>query len=585
MRRSQTTICLAALLLASALLLCCCPPSALAARVIKQHHTTVQHSAPLNTTSHVLAAAHGRVMTEDTDCSAALQPGGPKSTMSQALELGLGAASSIPGTLGTVASALGGILSFVGGLVDEDAGKVSGQSIYNCISGFVEAAIDNKLNEQERNGISTSMKMIKVDMVQFRSWVKNAPRAMTPDYQAVIQEHFTKVVQDTGDLFNWFTVGGARNPTGLLSDFTTFTTTQHLPILKMRYDNANAISGFNTSADTLSGYIRESREAIDTAIAAYDLVSKNFVDYRMGNITDVETDDKLFHSVYSFKDHVSGQVFTTTVYDTRDEDSRWRSIQDQRRFVVNRVGYSTKINLYQGTSSRPTWPLIQAGGSGLILKQRLVVEKGMCWSNSVDCTGGRQEPMPAGHNYEDFNISKIEFHSGSFVDAIKVHYTHRITGQVLTQSLGNPNGGGYRELSGLLSNPVVKAKWNSEPADNGAGISFLSSVEFFQADGKGTLKAGTDAADSSDDFSFWSGNVWLCGLVMHGDDNNRVHGIAPHWCYHEFYTEPAPPPPSPPSPPPPMACTSDADCGVGHCCSPSQRVCTDWIYMKGKACF
>ena len=68
-------------------------------------------------------------------------------------------------------------------------------------------------------------------------------------------------------------------------------------------------------------------------------------------------------------------------------------------------------------------------------------------------------------------------------------------------------------------------------------VGYLNSFEFTQADGT-LVKAGQDrdaTARYEDDFSFWNGRVWLCGMVLHGDAT-RIRGIAPHWCYNELYT-------------------------------------------------
>ena len=214
------------------------------------------------------------------------------------------------------------------------------------------------------------------------------------------------------------------------------------------------------------------------------------------------------------------------------------NLQAQRRFVVNRVESATRINLYQGTSSRPTWPLMLAGGSGLMLQSRVAVEKNMCWSNTVDCNDGQRVSMPEGHNYQDWNITNIDIKSGSWVDFIKVTYTHRTTGQTLTQQLGNPNNGvtpGNGLPRDLLSNPIVKAKWMSESVKNDQGLSYMRGFEFTQADQHVVTAGSSDSAVYTDDFSFWKGGVWLCGMEMHGD-GNRVRGIAPHWCYNELYT-------------------------------------------------
>ena len=589
-------------LISMALLLAClmfCPPAALSGRVTPKARQLLQDIPMASNNTQALSLdsiSSSRLLIEDTDCSSALTPGGPKSTMDKAIGIGLTAASAIPGPIGGVAKGLTSILGF---FADK---SVSGRSIYNCISGYVEAAIDSKLDKAELQNINVKIDIIKNDIINFQNWTGQAPSTFDKEYQDGIQHTFMKTVDDTGDLAIFFTgPTGPRNPSALLSTFTTFTTTQHLPILKMRYDNADAIYG-RSSNSTRWQYARESLNALQDAVSFYDRAAKVLNSTRMGQITDVKIEELLFKEKYSFKDEATGQEFVTYSYDTRDEGRPLTNLREQRRLVVNRVEAATKINLYQGTSSRPTWPLMQAGGSGLMLQSRVAVEKTLCWSNSVDCSEGRRESMPAGHNYQDFNITSIDIKCGAYVDFIKVTYTHRTTGQVLTQQLGSPNTGGAPSTGlprGLLTNPIVKAKWLSEPVKNDGGISYLRSFEFTQADGNFVKAGSDDSAVYTDDFSFWKGGVWLCGMDIHGDDG-RVHGIAPHWCYNELFTvqapspppsPPPPPPPSPPTPPPsppspppspsppplpPASCSANFECGSATCCSPSKQICVEW---------
>ena len=238
--------------------------------------------------------------------------------------------------------------------------------------------------------------------------------------------------------------------------------------------------------------------------------------------------------------------------------NQWDSIMDQRRFVINRAELTTRINVYQATSSRPLWPLMQAGGSGkdLILKKRVAVEKGLYWSKSVNCTDGIHVPMPEGHNYQDWNISHIDIRSGGWVDFINITYKHRTSGETLNQELGNVKGGTVPSTGlprDLWLNPIVKAVWISEEKQPfSGGVGDLKSIEFTQAD-RFWIKAGENVpgeedcnsvgctshlprtAIYQDNFSIWKGGVWLCGMVLHGD-SSRVKGIAPHWCYNELYT-------------------------------------------------
>lgn len=139
-----------AILLASLIL---APPAANAGRVLSQAQKKQQqagtitfdgnHSLAVLLGSHQLLTAAGT-----TDCSSALTPGGPKSTMDKAVSIGLQAASAIPGPIGTVAKGLTAILGFV---ADK---SISGRSIYNCIRcgrgmrlrGLPHLAAPSKLN-------------------------------------------------------------------------------------------------------------------------------------------------------------------------------------------------------------------------------------------------------------------------------------------------------------------------------------------------------------------------------------------------------------------------------------------------------
>ena len=49
----------------------------------------------------------------------------------------------------------------------------------------------------------------------------------------------------------------------------------------------------------------------------------------------------------------------------------------------------------------------------------------------------------------------------------------------------------------------------------------------------GHIRADMKGKTYTDDFSLWSGNVYLCGMTVHGLPGERVDGIGPHWCYME----------------------------------------------------
>ena len=295
-----------------------CPQAALSGRVLQKAApqqrdaraflATAGNDTELTLSNGTNVSMAPRLLIADTDCSSALTPGGPKSTMDKAIGIGLTAASSIPGPISSVAKGLTSILGFV---ADK---SISGRSIYNCISGYVEAAIDSKLDAAELQDINVKMDIIKSDIVNFQNWTGQAPAEFDQEYQEGIQHTFVKTVDDTGNLAIFFTgPTGPRNPGALLSTFTTFTTTQHLPILKMRYDNANAIYGRSSNA-TLWQYKRESLSAIQGATDFYDRAAKVFNSSRLGKVTDIKTEELLFKEKYSFKDEETGQV---SIYEVR----------------------------------------------------------------------------------------------------------------------------------------------------------------------------------------------------------------------------------------------------------------------------
>ena len=326
MKHQNTNAPISVVLLLATLLICL-PAAVHSGRVLQRQahrladaaHTpqsTMQHemngtTAPFasNMSSHMASGtghirSHSRVLVADTDCSSALTPGGPKSTMDKAIGIGLTVASAIPGPIGAVAKGLTSIISFIS---DK---SVSGRSIYNCISGYVEAAIDSKLDAAELKGINNWIDIIKGDIGDFQNWTADAPAVIDKEYQDGIQHAFQLTVDDTGKLGRFFTgAEGPRSPGGLLTTFTTFTTTQHLPVLKMRYDNANDIYG-SSSPDTLKQYVRESRNALNDAISFYNRASLLFNTSRLGKVTSIKTEELLYKDKYSFTDGATGQVLT-----------------------------------------------------------------------------------------------------------------------------------------------------------------------------------------------------------------------------------------------------------------------------------
>ena len=417
--------------------------------------------------------------------------------------------------------------------------------------------------------IKSEVSYITKKYTEFTELVRDAPKPMTEVYRRRIESAFDFTVDHTDQLSSYFTGSpGPTDPAGVLAVFATFATTQSLPLLKLQYDNYLEIYG-STPAEVIVLRRKVLERSIKT-IADSDAFAKrtaaSMVVSRSSKISRpkfssscscsmCERRCKCCNVAYSFRDELTGQEFrnSDTTYDDKEGGDLLTNALNMRRLVVDRVESASRINIYQSTASRPLWPLLVAGGSGKALKTRIVVEKNLCFSNWVDCQNGGVG-MPSGHSYQDYNISDITLRSGSWVDYISVTYTHRSSGQKLQQEFGNRNGGSTPSdgtLQNLLTNPVVKAAWWSESISE-LGVGKLSGVQFTQANGRQVRAGKQDSKSYTDDFGLWKGNVWLCGMHIHGDAGSRVHGIAPHWCYTETFTVQAPLPPSPPpSPPPP----------------------------------
>ena len=505
-----------------------------------------------------------------TDCSAAF--GNPGDAISDAAQIGLSTLFLIPG--------VNVVADFFSILIDltKPPSLVDGHTLYDCISGFVEEAIDAKISAYDLRQIQSQVNFITQKYSEFSDLVRDAPKNMTDVYHNRIQSAFDFADDHTDQLASYFTGSpGPADPAGSLAVFSTFVTTQLLPFLKIKFDNYISIYG-GTLEDTDSlrqRVIARSAKLLADSDAFYQKTVTGMITGRSSKISELKwahscdcyspygalpPETKCCDQSYTFIDTATGQNFQTSkiLSLTENGDLVLKYAQDVRRAIMNRVESASRINIYQSTASRPIWPLLLAGGSGLMLQRRVSVEKNMCFSNSVDCDNS-QAPLPQGHNYQDYNISDITIRSGSWVDYIRVVYTHRTTGQALVQEYGNPNGGvtpGDGSLTSLVTNPIVGSEWWSEPRVEGiAGVGQMSAFRFKQASGK-AVKAGEFDGNSKyykDEFSSWNGNVWLCGMNIHGQAGVRVHGIAPHWCYHEDYTVQAPPPPPSPSPPPPSA--------------------------------
>ena len=490
-----------------------------------------------------------RVRAAMSDCSDAFA-GGPKQAIETGAAIAMDVLSMVP-VLGDFVSHMSTVFGYL------QPTTISGKSVYDCISGFVEAAIDKKIGEYDLRRINQQLTFISRQYDTFAKAVTSSRKPTPTDTDKyAVKSAFDNVIQETDRMASiYLDTPGPVSPGGALPAFTTFVSTQYLPILKFKYDSFTQIYGGTPEevSKQREDVLTLSKAALAASQAFYTNASAAMVVARAAQISELTfygdcpftcTDCPSYCSYgYSFKDELTGKEYKTSDSgDTYKFDGPFKTYASAlRRLVVNRVESAERINVYQSTASRPLWPLLVAGGSGgKVLKHRVVVEKNLCFSNWADCDSqnGNGSVMPAGHNYQDYYISDLYIKQGAWVDFIRVTYTHRTTGQQLVQQFGNPNGGSVSRTGlprNLLTDPITKATWWNA-AMGVMDVSYMTGLEFTQANGTLVDAGLPDKKSYIDDFSLWKGNVYLCGMHIHGHAGIRVHGVAPHWCYSEAYT-------------------------------------------------
>ena len=525
-----------------------------------------------NTTSH---AHHAQAVGASSDCTAAFS-GGPTSALDSGAQLAIKILSFLP-VIGNVAKYMNDAAGYL-----KPSAVIDGRSIYDCISGFVEEAIDRKINEYDLRQVNFHLGYITGTYKTFQNLVQQAPSPMTDVYQRSLASAFHDTDSHTDLMGAYFTdaQNGVRDPAGALPAFATFVTTQHLPLLYLEYANYDAIYGGKPSetAALRAMVVVRSQQALNDSQAFYNRTFSAMLTARTSKIsqpehwqqchcggasvrslccsegfrfkdgdTEYSNHERAWGAVHNTSGNTGGNTSNTS--SNSDTSSNSTSaltssnelkyfIDGMRRLVVDRAESSSRINIYQSTSSRPTRPLLLASPTAtkLKLQHRVVVTRNLCFSNSVDCTGDGAG-MPAGHNYRDFNISAIDIRSGAWIDWIGVTYTHRTSGQQLFQKFGNTDGGGVcGPPQNLFINPITKITWASQE-EEGYVVKDLWGFTLEQAGGQATTAGTFDGAKQLvDNYSVWKGAVWLCGMNIHGEAGGRVAGIGPHWCYNEAYT-------------------------------------------------
>ena len=278
------------------------------------------------------------------DCTAVFK--GASDPILTGLGIGLNVLSIVPG-LGPVAKWMGKALDFL-----KPSPLIDGRSVYDCISGFVEEAIDRKIDEYDlRSQINYKLGLITRSMQHFQEKVNDAPKPMTQSYQIDIGLAFHSIEDRISDLGDYFTapVDGVRDPAGALPAFATFVSTQHLTILALKYSHYAEIFG---TSDDLSAVRRsiakDSARVLSVSEQFYNKTFSGIVSKRVEKVKQPEfwescgcpgpiaqIDCCAFG--YKFKDETTGYEFKTTGHDNqftpREGGEPQHYINDIRRCV------------------------------------------------------------------------------------------------------------------------------------------------------------------------------------------------------------------------------------------------------------
>ena len=108
---------------------------------------------------------------------------------------------------------------------------ISGESVYSCISGFVDKAIDQAISDYDKRQVNHRLNEVTDLMLQFKTVI---------DYKSNLTEPaFMMLFSKTQDLSSYFLDPsyGIKDPAASLPAFTTFVSTQHMPTINIWYAN------------------------------------------------------------------------------------------------------------------------------------------------------------------------------------------------------------------------------------------------------------------------------------------------------------------------------------------------------------
>ena len=275
---------------------------------------------------------------------AALVTAGFTAPSKDCIQMGLSVMGLLPG-LGDVAKWMG---SLVGFLFPSSDPEISAQTVYDCISGFVEEAIDRKIEEFDlRSNINFKVRNIARLMKELQTKIAQASNPITYDQQIMVGLAFERIEDKTDDLGSYFfdTVAGVRDPAGALPVFATFISTQFLPILALKYNHFIEIyGGDNVSSSTLKQIYEKSALVLNSSNSFYRRASSDILSKRVQKVAQPEfwSHDGCIGPIaqpdcaqwgYKFKDDTTGYEFKAweAGFDIKEGGEPQRLINDMRR--------------------------------------------------------------------------------------------------------------------------------------------------------------------------------------------------------------------------------------------------------------
>jgi len=458
------------------------------------------------------------------------------------------------GTLAAMAALMGQVLA--------PTPEIKAADVYACIEGFVTEAINTAIDTYDQEQVTMYMNALGEQWSTYLTSVKNAKEPLTAEDKAVIKTNFDAMLGNLANMKQRMINPHSRS--GTLGNLVFYVTTLHLPYYKTKYDSWTTFYGGSEGSAQREQVISDMKSDLSAFQNALNLGVKEARDKFEGQLTGVEAPSSYCSGcsfcersckccTYTFKFQyapgVTYEATTGVTYDgySREKEDLKNTVNAFHNALVTRKQSTSTINLAMINKDSVTWPGLIPKSNTPAIKYRLKTVFMGCFSNNYNC----KQEMPAGHSFENYNISKIEVGGGGRVDLVRVTYRSR-SGQELVQHWGNNDFGTI--AIDTTTNVVTKLTYWSSKGPSDKIVDYQTKVEFVQKSGN-KMSAGTEDQwginedfgpaywgyySMADDFSAWDGKVWLCGLTgesSHGDDEGKyVDMIAPTFCYMEAYT-------------------------------------------------